>query len=192
VGTDCFRGLALNFQAEHPSRAGNLHSVGEPFPAFLRSRFDTTSYDYLPDVAALEWACQEVLVAAECLPLRLDALRAIAPQAYGGLHFALRPRRRLITSRFPIMQIWSANQPDADSSQRIDLGCGPDFILLGVESGAIELRRLAPSEFSWLQALAAGSSLGEALDAVLAANRDFDLGATLRRSFALGLFSGVS
>src|SRR5262249_41165706 len=38
VGTDYFRQLAKQFLSAHPSRAGDLHPIGEPFPEYLRSR----------------------------------------------------------------------------------------------------------------------------------------------------------
>ncbi len=59
VGEEYFRQLALSFLAEHPSRAGDLHPIGEPFAQFLRQRFEATRYAYLPDVATLEWAHQQ-------------------------------------------------------------------------------------------------------------------------------------
>src|ERR1700704_1590626 len=53
VGVDYFRQLALDFLRAHPSRAGNLHHIGAPFPRFLRERFADTEYTYFADVAAL-------------------------------------------------------------------------------------------------------------------------------------------
>ena len=49
--------------------SGDLHHVGAPFAAFLREQFADTGYLYLADVAALEWAYQECLVAEEFNPL---------------------------------------------------------------------------------------------------------------------------
>src|SRR5712691_4666021 len=64
VGEDYFRQLAASFQAEHPSRFGDLHCIGDPFARFLLQRFEDTQYAYLPDVATLEWAYQQSSVAA--------------------------------------------------------------------------------------------------------------------------------
>ena len=80
VGAQYFAQLALELLTEHPSRAGNLHHVGAPLAAFLRRRFAGTEHAYLPDVAELEWACQEALVAADSEPLDPQSLRRIDPK----------------------------------------------------------------------------------------------------------------
>ena len=85
VGCDYWRQLAREFQADHPSRSGNLHHIGAPFAAFLRQRFGATQYAYLADVAELEWAYQEAMVAADAPPLDVSALQSIAPEHYPQL-----------------------------------------------------------------------------------------------------------
>src|SRR6267142_5408469 len=75
VGEDYFRQLALSFLAEHPSRCGDLHPIGEPFARFLLQRFEDTQYAYLPDVATLEWAYQQSSMAADAPAFEPAALR---------------------------------------------------------------------------------------------------------------------
>jgi len=77
VGAEYFRQLALDFLHAHPSRAGNLHHIGAPFPAYLRERFADTQYPYLGDVAALEWAHEEAILAADDAPLAASALAGV-------------------------------------------------------------------------------------------------------------------
>jgi hypothetical protein len=45
VGSEYFRRLALDFQAAHPSRTGNLQHIGAPFAGFLRQRFGAGRYE---------------------------------------------------------------------------------------------------------------------------------------------------
>ena len=91
VGAEYFRQLALDFLGAHPSRAGNLHHIGAPFPAFLRERFAETEYAYLTDVAALEWACEEALVAPDAAPISADDLREIDQLVSGRIHLIRSP-----------------------------------------------------------------------------------------------------
>src|SRR6266702_7161557 len=91
VGEDYFRQLALSFQSEHPSRSGDLHSIGQPFARFLLQRFEGTKYAYLPDVATLEWAYQQSSVAADAPSFDPAALRDIPQEGYGQLRFTLHP-----------------------------------------------------------------------------------------------------
>src|SRR5882724_10782337 len=62
-GKDWFKQTAHAYQRKYPSRSGNLHHVGERFADYLRDLLNGTDYAYFGDVAALEWAYQEVLVA---------------------------------------------------------------------------------------------------------------------------------
>ena len=183
VGEDYFHQLGREFLACHPSRSGDLHHVGAPFASFLAARFADTEYRYLPDVAALEWACQECLVAEESAALDPSALRVVPLESYGTLRFALRPACRLIDSRFPILRIWEANQPESAATELINLDGTGDFLLVCRTSGRLRLQRLDPAHYRLLVAFAAGLSLNEALEASLACDPRFDLGAALLRSF---------
>jgi hypothetical protein len=191
VGDDYFRQLAMLFLADHPSRAGNLHHIGEPFAPFLRRRFESTPYSYLPDVASLEWAYQESFVAAEAPPLDLQVLRGMAPEAYAALRFRLHPACKLVSSSFPIVRIWSANQTGADSDEVIDLQSGVDFVLVRRAADGIEFHRLPPADFAFLDAIARGAVLADALEAAQTVDAAFDPGAVLRRFVALGVVTAI-
>jgi len=191
VGEEYFRQLGKRFVSEHPSRAGNLHHIGAPFAGFLRSQFADTPYSYLPDIAALEWAYQEALVAPDAPPLDLTPLRAISPEKLAELRFALHPACKLVSSEFPIVQIWRANQEDREGTEVIDLRAGADFVVVRREADAVELRRLPPAEFALLRTLSRGATLGDALQAAQALAPDFDLPRALRHFVGLALFATV-
>lgn len=190
IGSDYFRQLALQFLAEHPSHAGDLHHIGTPFPQFLSKLFADSEYAYLPDVAALEWACQETLVCADAAPFDVNALRAISPETYSELRFTLHPACRLVCSSYPIVRIWSTNQPDAEA-EVVDLSSGADRVLVRRGVDGVELHRLPAGEFALLQSLQQRAPLGYALELALAADESFDLGAALRRFVTLGFLTDI-
>lgn len=191
VGEDYFRQLSLAFLGCHPSRSGDIHHVGGAFPSFLSERFVGTEYFYLADVARLEWACQECLVAEDSEPLDPQTLRGIPADAYGGLRFTLRPACRLVHSVFPVMRIWEVNQPDAASDRIVDLRSGPDY-LIAMRNSRVELCRVSAGDFELLSGFSEGDSLGRALEAALATDPQFDLAAALRRCIGLGVFAQVT
>ena len=191
VGPEYFRQLALDFLGAAPSRAGNLHYIGAPFPAFLRERFVETEYAYLTDVAALEWACEEALVAPDAAPISADDLREIDPARYESLHFDLHPACALLQSAYPIVSIWRANQPDAADDTLINLAEGGDNILVARAARGIEFHQLPIADFAALKAFAGGLTLGEALEAGQSADPSFDLGAALRRFLSLNILVGL-
>jgi len=179
-GTDYFRQLALELLAAHPSRSGNLHHIGEPFPPFLAQKFAGTQYAYFADVAALEWAYEEAQLAAEADALSPDAFAGIAPEHYERLTFTFHPACRFVQSRYPIVKIWRANQPETLSDETIDLDSGGDNVLMLRTPECVEFHRLPAARFALFEALARGESLGVAFDRAQAVESDFDVGAALR------------
>ncbi|HVO48772.1 MAG TPA: DNA-binding domain-containing protein [Steroidobacteraceae bacterium] len=186
VGKECFGQLARAFQREYPSRCGDLNRIGADFPGFLHGRFETSEYAYLPDVAALEWACQQSLLAPEIPALEPSALRAIPADAYGELRFSLNPSCRRVRSVFPVLRIWMANQPGAATDEHIDLGAGADFLLAHRTPEGVEMTRLSAAEFELLEALEDGENLSQALDRCRALDSAFDLGRALRLLISRG------
>ena len=87
AGQDWFRQTGREYMQRCPSRSGNLHYVGERFAAFLDDALRDTDYAYFADVARLEWAYQEVLVAADHPSFDLSALSGVSPDAlrFAGL-----------------------------------------------------------------------------------------------------------
>lgn len=192
VGSAYFRQLALAFLAAHPSRSGDLHHAGAPLASFLRQQYADTDYLYLADVAALEWAYQECLVAEELDPLDPLTLRDVPAQSYGTLRFTLRSACRLVHSRFPVLRIWEANQPEATGDETINLDSGPDFLLVFRIPRGIQLLRIHEDEHHLLTAFAGGKSLDEALEISLASNPRFDLSAALHRCIEIGVLSQLT
>jgi hypothetical protein len=190
VGQDYFRQLALSFLAEHPSRAGDLHPIGEPFAQFLRLRFENTHYAYLPDVATLEWAYQQSLVAADAPSFDPAALRDIPQNAYAQLRFTLHPACELVRSSYPVVWIWAVNQPDA-GDEVVDLSSGADFVLIRRAAEGVEMRRIAAADFAILDAFSHGATLANALEIACALAPDFDLGEALQLFIGLGVLTGT-
>jgi hypothetical protein len=188
VGDDYFRQTARAFQRAFPSRSGDLHHIGGALPEYLRQCFAATQFTYLPDVAALEWAIEQVMVAESAPPLTVTMLAGIDPARYEHVVFEPRACCRLVRSQFPVVRIWLANQPDA-TDEIVNLDSGPDHVAVVRAAGGLEFRRLPPADFTLAQMLSGGMSLGLAADAALACDADFDLGTALTRLLAAEIFA---
>jgi hypothetical protein len=192
-GAAWFRQAGLDFLREHPSRSGDLHGIGAPFAGFLQRRLGTTPHAYFADVAALEWAWQECLVAPD--PdgsLDVGALAGVAPQDVAALRFAPHPALRLVGSRWPVFTIWDAHReprPDGDLPA-IDLDGGGECAILRRSGAGAEARRCDPATFAWLQALAAGRTFGDAWEVATSDDAGFDVARALAEAVRLGLFCG--
>jgi hypothetical protein len=190
-GTDYFRRLALEFLGAHPSRSGNLHHIGAPFATFLARKFEGTQYAYFANVAALEWAYEEAQLAADADAdvLSAEAFAGVASEDYERLTFAFHPACRFVQSRYPIVKIWRANQPDAPGDEVIDLASGGANVLVLRTPECVEFHSLPAASFAFFEALARGETLGSALDcaqAVECATRRLDCASANESGFDLG------
>jgi hypothetical protein len=185
-GAEWFRQVGRLYMQRHPSRSGNIHCIGEHFAAFLETELGSSGYEYFADVARLEWAYQEVLVAADHPTFDLSALALVPPADYGALRFRTHPAMRMVQSRFPVLAIWRANQPDAVADERIALDRGSSNVLLIRREDHVELRELPPAEFALLAALARGEPLEQAAERGLEIDPSVALDAALRLIVSLG------
>jgi hypothetical protein len=188
VGDACFRGIAAHFMREFPSRAGDLDRFGSELATLLDVYYRDTEFEYLADVARLEWACAEVETAADSRPFDLIALEAVRDDDRSELSFAMQPAVRFVSSRYPVLSIWEANQ--AAEVQPVDLGAGAERVLVSRRASQIRLHRLDAGAFAFARSLADGEPLADAYDAGVSAAGDFDAPAALVLLAQLGVLAG--
>ncbi|MDN8615193.1 HvfC/BufC N-terminal domain-containing protein [Variovorax ginsengisoli] len=193
VGDGFFRQAAKAFIVAHPSRSGNLQDFGGAFAGFLRAWPVAAGLPYLPDVATLEWALHHAYHEVELPALTLERLAQVPAAEQAGLRLRLQPSARFVGSRYPLLRIWQANQPEAlDDESTISLDEGGVDLLVVQCALEIEFRHLGPAEGRWLRALAGQAGLAEATGRAMDADPAFDLMAALARHLGLGLFTWVS
>jgi hypothetical protein len=192
VGESCFRNLARDYGWRYPSVSGDLHRFGRHFAAHLQSHYQDSTYDYLAEVARLEWAWQESLVAPDAENEARAQLATFDPERYGDLTFRLHPAVRLLRSRYPVLRIWEAHQAGETTPDPIDLGAGGECVLVRRAPGGVALHRIEHAAFALLQSLAIGRSLSGALEDAMEINPDFALPDFMTSMFALGVFVGCA
>lgn len=188
AGEEAFAALSREYQAAHPSRSGDLHEAGEPFPGWLDAQFATVVHAYFGDVARLERARENVLRSTAVPILEAGALKGIPASALPSLHLPLVPAAALVESRFPVLSIWRAHQDGGDPGLVDPAGAG-ERVLIHRTSKHCELVVVGEGEFAFLATLAAGGSLGDALDAAMDREEAFDVAAALRRAVERGLYA---
>lgn len=188
VGEPCFRGLAHAYSREFPSRSGDLGRYGAEFATLLEIYYRDTTFAYLADVARLEWACAEAATAADGVPVDLMRLAAVPADAYEELCFTLRAPVRLVSSRYPVLTIWAANQ--TDDAARVALDAGAEHVLVTRNGGGVQLYRLDAGTFAFARSLADGESLADACCAGETSAAAFDPRAALKTLAELELLAG--
>ena len=186
VGDGFFRYAAHEYLREHRPRSGNLHDFGDAFAGFLAGFAPAAGLPYLPDVARLEWAWHQSFHAADAPAFDLARLGAIPAEQHEKLRFVLHPSAHLLASEFPIVRIFEINQEGYQGDAHVDLSEGGVQVLVIRRGLTVVVEALAAGEAGLLTALAEKHTLGDAVQAALTAQPDFDLGTTLAEHLRRG------
>ncbi len=181
VGTDYFSRAAQRYVQRYPSESGDIHHYGREFCELLGGLPGAAELAYLPDVARLEWSIHEAFHAADHERLDPSRLQRIHSEDYPRLRFALNPAARLLRSDYPIRRIWQVNLPDYHGEQRVDLSEGGEMVLVMRRNFVMEVEAIAAADAAALMSFQRDQNFGQALDAVLSIDPDFDIGLFLQR-----------
>lgn len=113
LGETCFNGLARRFVAQTPSTTPDLNLYGEHFGDLLetwtRSDPQLADYNYLGDLARLEWLCHTAYYATDDPPFDFSALSQSDGNRQQDICFHLGHSIGLMQSDYPIMSIRELN-----------------------------------------------------------------------------------
>jgi hypothetical protein len=163
VGDDQFAALARGYRAEHPSRSGDLHWVGEEFASWIAPRVAADGRAWLADLVRLEWACEEAMVAARLPPLAPGELARVAPETLAEVGLVLQSFLRTVSSRFPVWSAWRAGQLER-AAPPLDLALGAQHVVVTCGDTGLVLHSLPEEQFLFVAALAGGETLGSAVE----------------------------
>jgi hypothetical protein len=183
VGAAYFQQLARQYIAAHTPTQANLFAYGADFADWLQT---DPPLIYLPDVARLEWACHQAYYAPDAAHLAAQELASIHPEHYQLLQLFLHPACQLISSPYPIADIWLAHQQKQDFS--LDLAQGAQNALVWRQAGMVQVSALQEDCALWLQLLIQQQSLNDATSDTLHQYPEFNLAATLHRLMERGVW----
>jgi hypothetical protein len=173
VGDEFFAAMARVFVTAQPPRSPLLAAYGDKFPAFVAAFEPARELPYLADVARLEAARTRAYHAADAAPLGAEHFAALDHEAAGDIRIAIHPSTEIVRSPFPIVTIWAMNSGE-QALAPIANWRGEDALVARPHLD-VQVRTLPSGGAAFLLALAAGRSLGEAAEAALADDPDFDL-----------------
>ena len=191
VGAAFFTQVASRYLKAHPSESGDIHRYGGAFGELLAGVPGVSDHPYLPDVSRLEWLYHSVFHRSRVPALDLAELAALPDSVYDCLQFCLQPAAQLYASRYPVLQIWQANQDDRNGEQTIRLDAGETRLLVRRDTAGVVFEPLTPGEYVLLEQLAASAMLSDAFECARDIEPRFDLGAALRRHVLHATLTGV-
>lgn len=188
VGDVFFDAVARAYVRTQPPRSPCLFEYGGSFGDYLATVRAAAQLPYLPDVARLEWAWNESFYAADAQPLSASALANVDPDAYGDLTFTAHPSLRLVSSPYPIKDIWQVNQCDADSEASVDLNEGAQWLAVLRAQTSVTFIELSQGGYEMAARLNNGERLEDAFLAAQHVMPDFDPTSTLAVFISAGVF----
>lgn len=185
VGEEFFAAMARVYIATEPPRSPVLVIYGYGFPEFIGNFAPAADIPYLSGVARLETARTRAYHAADADALDPLRWQEADPGALSTARVALHPSVQILRSPHPIVTIWSMNSGEVPLASIEDWN-GEDAVVARPRL-AVTVRRLPPAGATFLQALAAGMTLGDAAQSASAENTEFDLAANLAGLIEAGL-----
>jgi hypothetical protein len=188
VGEEFFAAAAEAFVTQEPPGTAWLDLYGESFPEFLQGFEPAATLVYLADVARLEWRVSRALHAIDAEALNYSKLLNIEPSEQARLRFVPHPSVSLLSSPYPVDQIWRAVLAHDDAAiAEIDLASGPVRLLIERHSGDVEVTWLDQPRWTFAEALLTGKPLAAALEAA----GDPDATLWLAEHLAAGHFTDI-
>jgi hypothetical protein len=180
LGGRRFEAMCRAYIVECPSRSFTLRNLGAQLPEWLRkhSKWGGAKQKLTLDITRLEWAEIEAFDGLAEPPLRGEDLQAAAGTK---LRLKLQPYVRLLSLRYPVDDLLLEVRKDDEDSDRASNAfqerrkrkrvqavakLKPNAIFLVVHriEGSVYFRRIEAEEFTILEALRDGKTLGRALE----------------------------
>ncbi len=187
VGDAFFFAAARAFLEVHAPRTRSLALFGGEFPGFLRGFPPAASLPYLPDVARLERAWLEALHATDAAPLAPAVLSELG-HALNETRFVTHPAARIVSSDYPIVDLWLANQPEAAPGSRSFEAIAQSALITRPQLH-VEVRVLSPAQAAFGSSLFAGEDVVTAYERASQTDECFDVTAAFRELLVAGAFA---
>ncbi len=191
VGEDFFAAMARQFSAKNLPKSPLLFDYGHEFPGFIKTYAPANTVPYLADVAALEWARNTVFHGPDKTPLTIEALANFSQEEMPNLTFELHPTTTVLTSKWPIVSIWSAHQTDDIQKAIPNLKEGGECALIIRPNLAIKVHAISTATFTFMTALATKKTFATAVASAIEKDDNFDISAALAGLFKVGAVTAI-
>ncbi|MEX2129935.1 MAG: DNA-binding domain-containing protein [Pseudohongiellaceae bacterium] len=163
VGEQFFNALARDYVLAHPPEDPSLTFYGDTLSTFIAQHHACRALAWLPDVARLEFLCQQVLHAADDKSAGLERLVEIEAEQFDDLFLPLPPGAMLMQSRWPVHLI--REEALRSDPNQVAMEDGEHyFLLVRREEVTVNVTALPEPQWQFLQHLNRGESLSQAWD----------------------------
>ena len=178
-GAEAFRELARAYLQAHPPRTWDLQRLGANVPSFVTSHTRSSRDALACDAARLDWAFMVAFDAPDAPPFDPRVLAATPDDAWPQARLVFHPSMRLLALGHPVHALRDAVQRGSEVERP---ATEPAFVVVYRDARCfLRSEAIDPLAFRILEALRAGTALGEACEgAAQASARDpLDVAASL-------------
>jgi hypothetical protein len=179
IGVDAMREAALAYARLHPPRQPCIAEYGRDFPQFLAGHPRTDRLPYVRSYAELEWAVAQASIALDAPPLSWTALAARGAESLVKSRLTLQPGVHYVRADWRIDELLQTYLSDVTPERFVLVEAATRIEVRGAR-GTFKLARLDAGTFAFRTTVAAGRTVGDAADAALTLDQEFDPGAALR------------
>jgi len=197
VGQRFFDHMAEEYVKKYPPENALMMSYGASMADFLGEFNPVADLPYLADVARLEHLWTLCFNGPDCFNeenaggFDLRQLSKIAPERFNDLILNFLPNMQLMSSVYPIVDIWRANQ-EGCRGETINIDCGGCYLLLFRRAQAVEIMALDQANYDFLDRIRQGNALGRAAEEIIEKYPEFDLQAALQNILHNELIESIS
>ena len=190
VGEEFFGGLSRAYGHQYPSTTGDLNEFGASFATFLEDFPHVADYPYFSDMARVEWAMHCAHYADDTKSVDATAFATLSPDELETALLSLHPTCYLICSRWNVIELWQAHQPE--SGMEI-----PDVLektchgIVTRPLWKINLLPISNASYAALMKVQSKRPFGDALDAAFDVDEDFDFVVSLQQWLENGIFDSI-
>jgi hypothetical protein len=172
LGADVFDSFAFEYLQRYPSRSYTLDKLGERFPQFLDETRppDAAWPDFLIDLARLEWNLAKVFDGPGAEGQRLLApadLEGVPPERFAAARLAPVVCLRLLTFRYPVNAYYTAVRHAEEGEEIPYPEPAEELVALHRRDFVVRRSALSRPQHALLEALLAGATVGEAIEAAV-------------------------
>lgn len=186
IGDENFGRTCRNYVAVTPPRSAVMQAYGENFAEFVEQFPPLAKSPFLGDVARVERAWLESYHAPDASVLSGEVLEGLEPEEVQELVFVAHPAMRLLTSRWPVADLFSWR--DGRPEDGVDLSIAQSIVITRPQLD-VQLWPIDQGTHFLFEALTSGSALGEAAGNAINSFDGFDLSAALALALNAGVFT---
>jgi hypothetical protein len=159
LGKNFFKVLATSFIQSHPPRSPCLYTYSNNFADYIASFSPVQELPYISHVARLDYAINLAHHGANAFHINAETISAIQPELHGQMTFTPHPAMTMISSPYPVYDIWFMHQSVSELDCAITLDVGAQDVLITRPQFDPKVTLIPAGEVEFTQRLLRGDSL---------------------------------